>query len=162
MVASSISIHQECHVLPLTCHDGPWLAPLPSSPEEGKALACGAVYLSMCRASHSSSSLLLQNFRQDLAERSSDADPTHHCVPTRHLSDAFSEPLCFAAGLFLPAVPVSGQVLVLPPALASGVVGLFSLSCVAVLLSLHACENLPREADAETGWSRSFLVCHVC
>lgn len=44
-----------CRVLPLARDDGwafgtPWLAPLPSSPGEGKASGCEAVYLGMCCA----------------------------------------------------------------------------------------------------------------
>ena len=77
-----------CRVLPLTRRDGravsvPSLPPLLSSPGEGRASGREAVYLRMCRASHSSSSLPLRNLGGDLAERSSVAEPAHRSSPPR-------------------------------------------------------------------------------
>lgn len=59
--------------------------------------------------------------------------PTVPLPQTAIISDAFSEPSCSAAGLFLPAAPVSGRLLLPPPAVASGMVG-----CVRPLLRRRA------------------------
>lgn len=58
-------------------------------------------------------------------------------------------------------MPVSGLVLLSPLAVASGVVGASNLSCIAVLVSLQACENLFREAVVEPGPSVSWTVVFV-
>lgn len=114
----------------------------------------------MCHASHSSSSLPLQNLHGDLAERSSDADPTYHGSPPQiavifqTLSQSPRALLQVSSSWQCPSLDESSS-------MASGVVGVSSLSCIAVLVSLQACENLFREAVMDPVPSVSWTVVFI-